>query len=444
MSLPRYEKYKESGAHWLGQVPAHWTVGRLKTQAALITEKAAQRTHPVALENIESWSGKFIPSEGGFEGEGIAFLASDILFGKLRPYLAKAYLAERPGEAVGDFHVLRPVAAMHARYLQYQILNRAFIDIIDGSTFGSKMPRASWECLGNMTVALPPVGEQTAIAAFLDRETVKIDALIAEQKKLIALLAEKRQATISHAVTKGLNPEAPMKDSGVAWLGDVPQHWKVGKAGFYISVLPGYAFPSTGFSLDDSNFKLLRGINVGVGELKWDEVVYWSRTEDDGLAAFELQEGDVVIGMDRPLISSGMRVALVKKQDLPCLLLQRVAKVKPGALLDGRFIMRLLSSRAFEAHFAPETTGVSVPHISGEQISSFVIPVPPLNEQQLICDFLETEFAKLVNLTCEAELAITLLRERRCALIAAAVTGQIDVRGAVPQASVGSLEALAA
>ncbi|MDN4587166.1 hypothetical protein DBA29_01460 [Xenophilus aerolatus] len=173
----------------------------------------------MALEHIESWSGRFVPTEGEFEGEGVAFLAGDVLFGKLRPYLAKVYVAEDSGEAVGDFHILRPSAAVSPQFLQYQILNRAFIDVVDGSTFGSKMPRASWESLGNMPLVLPSFGEQTLIAAFLDHETAKIDALIAEQEKLIALLAEKRQATISHAVTRGLDPDAPTKDSGVAWLG---------------------------------------------------------------------------------------------------------------------------------------------------------------------------------------------------------------------------------
>lgn len=156
--------------------------------------------------------------------------------------------------------------------------------------------------------------------------------------------------------------------------------------------------------------------------------MYWVRTEEDGLSEFELQEGDVVIRMDRPLIAGGMRVARVKRHDLPRLLLQRVAKVKPGPSIDGRFVARLLGSRAFEAHFTPETTGVSVPQIGGEQISGFVIPVPPLDEQGEICDFLEVEIAKLDALNQESERAIALLKERRAALIAAAVTGQIDVR----------------
>ncbi|CAN7253029.1 restriction endonuclease subunit S [Pseudorhodoferax sp. LjRoot39] len=302
---------------------------------------------------------------------------------------------------------------------------------LDATGASSSMLNIGQSAVLDLLMPLPRLAEQEGIATFLDHETAKIDALIAEQEKLIALLAEKRQATISHAVTRGLDSDAPMKDSGVAWLGEVPAHWKVGKAGFYISILPGYAFPSAGFCLDDTKVRLLRGVNVGVGELRWEEVVYWKRNEADRLDLFELRAGDVVIGMDRPLISTGMRVALVKANDLPCLLLQRVAKIQPGDSVDPRFIMRLLGSRAFEAHFAPETTGVSVPHISGEQIASFVIPVPPMEEQGRICDFIETELGKLDALNRESQRAVSLLTERRSALIAAAVTGQIDVRDTV-------------
>jgi len=206
MSFPRYPKYKDSGVEWLGDVPEHWGVKRFKYNLRLLTEKTDRRENPVALENIESWTGRFIPTETECEGEGVAFDADDILFGKLRPYLAKAYRAESPGEAVGDFHVMRPVPGMDSRFAQYQILNRKFIAIVDGSTFGSKMPRASWVFVGGMRVTTPPSEEQTAIAAFLDCETARIDALVAEQQRLIELLKEKRQAVISHAVTKGLNP----------------------------------------------------------------------------------------------------------------------------------------------------------------------------------------------------------------------------------------------
>src|SRR5690606_39204495 len=117
----------------------------------------------------------------------------------------------------------------------------------------------------NIVLGIPPEAEQTQIARFLDHETARIDALIEEQQRLIELLKEKRQAVISHAVTKGLNPTVPMKDSGVEWLGEVPAHWKVSKLGHYAQILTGFPFPSASFSHDESDVRLLRGANIGVG-----------------------------------------------------------------------------------------------------------------------------------------------------------------------------------
>ena len=211
MSFPTYAHYKDSGVEWLGEVPAHWVVQPMKRQFRLLTEKTNRRVHPIALENIESWTGRFIATETEFEGDGVAFEADDILFGKLRPYLAKALVARAVGEAVGDFLVMRPTTEVDSNFVLYQILNRVFVSIVDGSTFGSKMPRCSWDFVGSVKVAFPPKNEQTEIAEFLGHETAKLDALITEQRTLIDLLKEKRQAVISHAVTKGLDPRVPIR-----------------------------------------------------------------------------------------------------------------------------------------------------------------------------------------------------------------------------------------
>jgi len=192
---------KDSGVEWLGEVPAHWEVRRLKHNFRLLTQKTDRRENPVALENIQSWLGRFIPTETEFEGEGITFERGDILFGKLRPYLAKAFLAETAGEAVGDFFVMRPTSDINGRFALYQILNKEFISIVDGSTFGAKMPRVSWEFMSGMVLAMPTQDEQSAIAAFLDRKTTKIDTLIQKTRHAIDLLKERRTALISAAVT---------------------------------------------------------------------------------------------------------------------------------------------------------------------------------------------------------------------------------------------------
>ena len=192
---------KDSGVAWLGPVPAHWDVMPLKRAARLCTDRAEDRSFPVGLEHIESWTGRLIEAETEFEGDGVAFRPGDILFGKLRPYLAKVWLADRPGEAVGDFHVIRSLPPLVPEFLQRVLLSREAISLIDSSTYGSKMPRASWEFIGSLAVPFPPPAEQRAIAAFLDRECGKIDALVAEAERAIALLKERRAALISAAVT---------------------------------------------------------------------------------------------------------------------------------------------------------------------------------------------------------------------------------------------------
>lgn len=194
-------KMKDSNVEWLGMVPEHWNVRRLKFNLGLLNEKTDRRDFSIGLENIEGWSGKFIKTETEFDGEGIAFNIGDILFGKLRPYLAKVYLAEFSGEAVGDFHVMRPRDSVVGRFAQYQMLNREFISIVDGSTFGAKMPRASWDFVGGMMVTTPPESEQESIATYLDNQAAKIDTLINKAKRSIELAKEHRTALISAAVT---------------------------------------------------------------------------------------------------------------------------------------------------------------------------------------------------------------------------------------------------
>lgn len=431
MSLPRYPEYKKSVMGWFGEVPRNWTLQRLKKTASLITQKATNRTYPVALENIEGWSGRFICTDGEFEGDGIAFLAGDILFGKLRPYLAKAYLAKTPGEAVGDFHVLRPTRKIDGRFLQYQILNRAFIDIVDGSTFGSKMPRANWEVLGNMPVLVPKMEEQLAITIFLDREIAKIDTLIAEQEKLITLLAEKRQATISHTITRGLNPEAPMKDSGVAWLGVIPNHWQLTRIKFVThSIEQGWSPQCENFPVESSDeWGVLKVGCVNGGQFRPSENKKLP-PELEAQTTYALKQGDLLVSRanTRELVGSAAVVPTDYDNLLLCDKLYRL-RLHEG-MGSPTFVAAYLGTPIARSQIELDATGASssMVNIGQAVIMDMFIPLPSLDEQRRITDFIESESLRFDALMNEAMKAIALLTERRSALISAAVTGQIDVR----------------
>ncbi|CAN7518373.1 restriction endonuclease subunit S [Caballeronia sp. LjRoot34] len=419
MSLRNYVDCKDSGSEWLGKVPKNWKVKRLKLCARLVTAKATQSVNPVALENIESWSGKFVVTEADFTGEGVAFEKGDILFGKLRPYLAKAYLADCAGEAVGDFLVLRCSAQLFGRFAQYQVLNRGFIASVNSSTFGSRMPRVGWEFLASMPFLVPHLDEQLAISNFLDRETGKIDALIAEQEKLLTILAEKRQATIAHVVTRGITSDVPLRNSGLGWSEKIPSHWTVIRLGRLFSQVnePG----------DGSLPTLSVSIHHGVSdkELTDDETDRKVSRSDEPEKYKRVAVDDLVYNMMRAW-QGGFGTVAIPGMVSPAYV---VARRKRGDVVT-RFIELLLRTPNGVEEMKRYSRGVTDFRLRlyWDEFKNIAVALPPLDEQQWIVHACDRLSQNIENLERDVVLAISLLKERRSALISAAVTGKIDVR----------------
>lgn len=438
MSFPRYPAYKDSGVKWIGEIPAHWSLQRYKQVFAERDERS--ETGEEMLLSVSAYTGISprgeILSDGDFLSRAESLVGykicypNDLVMNIMLAWSRGLGFSNYCGIVSPAYSVFKLLSGNFARFLDYLVRSDEIIlyyKAFSSGVIDSRL-RLYPNIFGSLYCALPPLSEQQAIAHFLDRECGKIDALIAEQKRLIALLAEKRQAVISHAVTKGLNPNAPMKDSGIPWIGMVPEGWEVVTAGRVVRVISGFAFPSDKFLKYGEGVPLLRGVNVGVGKLRWDDVVYWKRQIDDGLDIYELKEGDIVIGMDRPWISSGLRISKIYKKDLPCLLLQRVGLLRLKKYLNSSFLMYQYSLPNFMHFLAPEMTGVSVPHISPSQIASFPICLPSRKIQDEIVTYLARAITEFESLILTATNAITLLKERRAALISAAVTGKIDVR----------------
>ncbi len=282
--------------------------------------------------------------------------------------------------------------------------------------------------IGNLFVTVPPIQEQTTIAAFLDCETAKIDNLINEQKKLIELLKEKRQAVISTAVTKGLNPHAPMKDSGVEWLGEVPIGWEVKPIKKLGNIVSGYAFPSSDF-VKEGEIRVLKISNIQTGYLDWSDESYLPKSSY--IDNFSVKNGDIIFALTRPIISTGIKAAVATIGEGEIVLLnQRNALFRPFPIAERKFLYYILFDYNFKAAFENciDSTGQQ-PNISPIDIGNIFVAVPTINEQTTIVAFLDQETAKIDNLIQQAQKATTLLQERRTALISAAVTGKIDVRG---------------
>jgi type I restriction enzyme S subunit len=449
--FPEYPAYKDSGVEWLGEVPEHWEVGSFRRLIKSVgngttADQVDEADDTVAVSRIETISTGQINFEkaGHVAPQDVAkrFLlnAGDILFSHINSLSmvgnVAIYLGGRPLLHGMNLLRIQPLSSVSSEWVLYWLKSKNIRQEVESRAKPAiNQASISTDSVRALPGLIPPKVEQTQIARFLDHETARIDALIEEQQRLIELLKEKRQAVISHAVTKGLDPTVPMKDSGVEWLGEVPAHWKVSKLGHYAQILTGFPFPSASFSHDESDVRLLRGANIGVGSLKWIDTVYWNLSEGDNLSSYLMEEGQIVLGMDRPWISEGMRIARVTQEDMPCLLLQRVAAITPSAEFDDEYLFFLLASELFKTYVEPDLTGVSVPHISPEQIMSFQISVPEIGEQRRISSFIRTQLDQMSALFEQASESVELLQERRSALISAAVTGKVDVRGWQPPAS---------
>ncbi|MBX3721146.1 MAG: restriction endonuclease subunit S [Turneriella sp.] len=398
---------KDPVSDWFGVLPGHWQFRKLKFAVMLVTKRPLPNTdeaNRIALENVESWSGKFVASDSEYEGEGIEFQNNDLLFGKLRPYLAKVYLATKAGLAIGDFYVLRCSKDITHTFLAHLLRSKSCINIIDSSTYGAKMPRASWEFMGNLPIPLPPLNEQHAIAAFLDYKTAQIDSLIDKKRRMIELLKEKRTALISHAVTKGLNPDAPMKDSGVPWLGQVPAHWEVKKVAWLMDINSGEALPNELIERepDESNSIPVYGGNGIMGY-----------TGQANVFKQKLIIGRV--GAHCGNVHLSQRIGWITDNAL-------VATVRSEAILDYLFgALKVLDLNRLAARNAQ-------PLITGSLLKQQYIPIPPKSEQQSIVEYVNRKSAEMTGLHEKTAQAIDSLKEYRAAMITAAVTGQIDVR----------------
>lgn len=419
-----YPEYKDSGVDWLGKIPSHWDSLRLKFVAALTMKKveAGSDQKYIGMENIESGNGKRIETtEVNPEGISNTFVEGDVLFGKLRPYLAKSWLADFSGICSSEFLILnsRKVAP---KFLNYYTLTEGFLRQVDSSTYGSKMPRASWDFISLMRVPTPNHFESDQIANFLDHETAKIDTLIEKQQQLITLLQEKRQAVISHAVTRGLNPDAPMKDSGVEWLGEVPEHWDV-KRLKHISPKIGVGLvinPST-YTCDEGTYFIFGG---DVKEFGFD----LSRTRkikqknSDNLLPSRLNHRDLVcIRVGYPGVTAVVPEKLEGSNCASVIIIRR-------GNFNSDWLCAAMNMWVGKQQVDLASYGAAQKQFNVADAIEFVFPIPPACEQDKISEFVANTLNRFNSLSEKAKIQIDLLQERRTALISAAVTGKIDVR----------------
>lgn len=431
----KYAEYKDSGVEWLGEIPRHWDSKPLKYLCTYNDEVLPETTAKDAeiqyidigsvsavdgISKIETMIFKDAPSRARrIVRDG------DVIVSTVRTYLEAIAPINNPPENLivsTGFAVIRPNQYLYKSFASYCLRAKGFIKEVVARSVGVSYPAINSSDLVNITIPSIEYVEQVKIANFLDHETAQIDSLIAKQEKLIELLKEKRQAVISHAVTKGLNPDAAMKDSGVEWIGEVPKHWKVSKLKYESEVVD--CRNKTPEYFDDGEYFVVRTTNVKNQELNFNGALYTDKKNFDIWTQRGVPPvGSILFTREAP---TG-QVCLVP-DNLKFCMGQRMMNFISYDSHYGDYLFDYLISDCLDRYINSVSHGSTVTHLRVEQVENIPVLVPgkeEIKEIHLHILKIKQQFNALEQKALET---IRLMQERRTALISSAVTGKIDVR----------------
>jgi type I restriction enzyme S subunit len=439
-----YPEYRESEVEWLDKVPSHWCNVPIKYMA-LDKESLFLDGDWIESKDISGDEIRYITTGnvgvGYYKEQGLGFISEekfkqldctevfegDILISRLNAPIGRSCIVPNLDARIVtsvDNVIFRPDEKYHGKFIVHLFSSSDYFKNTSNLARGATMQRISRGLLGNIRVVAPPYAEQEKIASFLDHETAKIDTLIEKQQQLIALLKEKRQAVISHAVTKGLNANAPMRDSGVEWLGEVPEHWVVIRLSRVGKVSQGCAFSHSIQGQEAGElpwFKCMDMNTVGNEELMNNAANYVDYYLAERIDARVFPSGTVIF----PRVGAALLTNKRRILTCPSVVDDNIYTFIPEkAKAHSRFIYLFLRLIDMATICSPGL----VPTITFGAVNDIRFPKPSLPEQQEIVEYVERQTSTMESLIQKAEFAIDLMQERRTALISAAVTGKIDVR----------------
>ncbi len=423
---------REHASFWYGDVPNDWTVARFKHLATVrngqVDPEAGQyKDLPLFAPNhIESGTGRLLgiesADEQGAESGKYLVEAGELVYSKIRPALRKVIVAPFKGLCSADMYPVQPTSHVAGRFLFYSMLSEGFSQYALLKADRVAMPKINRETLAECIFVYPDREQQIQIAAFLDRKTAAIDALIAKKERLIELLQEKQQALIVRAVTKGLHPNVPMKDSGIVWMGQIPAHWQFGELRRRWRIVdckhrtPNYV--DDGFALVSTTEVKPGRLDLGVVTRRVGRDDYVEMTSGGRMP----RRGDIIYSRN-----ASLGAAAYVDTDQPFCMGQDVVLITSSAQ-DQLYLSYVLNSRVGIAQVDLACIGSTFKRINVSQIAELVVPFPPPDEQRIIAQWVDVQVARLASLVGRIEAHIDKLCEYRQALITAAVTGKLDVR----------------
>lgn len=440
-----YPEYKDSGVEWLGEIPSHWELWKL---FHAYNEIGSGTTPPTSSN--EWFENGVIPwvTTGELRENTIIQTNKRITkktqatFSTLKIYPIGSVVIAMYGATIGRLGILGTPSTTNQAccvMTKSEYLDNKYVfywlyafkkDIINLSSGGGQ-PNINQEKVASLKISAPIKQEQTKIAQFLDHETAKIDQLIEKQQSLIELLKEKRQAVISHAVTKGLNPNAKMKDSGVEWLGEVPEHWNISRLGFESLIKARLGWK--GLKAEEyveQGYIFLATPNIKSTDIDFENVNYITKKRYEESPEIMLKKGDVLVTKDG---STTGTTNIVRNLPSPATVNSSIAVIRPNSSLHPEYLYYYCISPYTQNVIKRMQGGMGVPHLFQADLRIFNLILPPIHEQIEIATYLDSRTSKIDLLIQKAEEQIELMKERRTALISAAVTGKIDVRDWQPK-----------
>ncbi|MGV8830030.1 MAG: restriction endonuclease subunit S [Breznakibacter sp.] len=437
--MEQYEKYKDSGIEWIGEIPEHWGNVSLKWISKIYSGGTPSKS------NTEFWNNGTIPwlnsgsvnqvyisepseyiTEDAFENSSAKWIPINAILialagqGKTKGMVAKLLFEATCNQSLG---VIVPIRINSDFLLYWLTKNYQNIRFLGG---GDQRDGINLEMIGGIKVPIPTFDEQTNIATFLDRKTAEINRIIANKQKLIALYEEEKQAIINQAVTKGLDPNVKMKDSGVEWLGEIPEHWEVKKIKYIGKFINGYSFDSKDFI--PSGIRVIKISNIQNMRIDWSDESFVDEELYEKYSAFRIFRDDLIFALTRPIISTGIKATIVDC-DEKMLLNQRNSVLRTDKRNIGiKWLYYIILNPNFIQEFDSriDKTGQQ-PNISSNDIGDIIIPVPSTEQQIEIIELIEKEFSRLDYVIEKFNKQIDLLKEYRTTLISEVVTGKIKV-----------------
>jgi type I restriction enzyme S subunit len=440
MKYKRYPKYKDSGIEWIGEIPEGWEVKKIKRDTPIMRGASPRPIDDqrffddegeyawVRISDVTRSNGKLQKTTQRLSDEGSSLSV------KLHPgelFLSIAGSVGKPCVAdikccIHDGFVYFPKLTINKKILYYIFeAGKCYGGL---GKLGTQL-NLNTDTVGNIKIPVPPKNESDEISEFLDKQTAQFDELIAKSKAQITLLEEKRQATITQAVTKGLDPSVPMKDSGVEWIGDIPQHWEVRKVKLssYVKGRIGYHGLRSDEFIDEGPY-LITGTDFKDGGINWNtcyHVPEWRYEQDPFI---QIKNNDVLITKDGTV----GKIAFIENIPGKTTLNSHLLVVRPlKNSYQPRFLYWILLADCFTYYVNLVQSGTIMNALSQEKLENFVFPLPPILEENQITEFLDKQITQFDELIAKSKAQITLLEEKRQALITATVTGKIDVRSEV-------------